>query len=64
MSDTVTIPRSLFELLAVLPQWPTEHPCPACGGTVGHGHSCELATPYWEARFAVQAWQRKNGEQP
>ena len=57
--DTVTIPRSLFDMLAALPQWPAS-PCNACGGTVGHGHKCERAMPYWEARFAVERWQREN----
>lgn len=58
--DTVTIPRPLFDLLAALPQWPSS-PCDACGGTVGHGYRCEAATPYWDARFALEQWQRANG---
>lgn len=57
MTDTVTIPRDLFDLLAALPQWPTEHPCPDCGGRVGHGYDCPAARPYWHARTALDRWR-------
>lgn len=58
-AQTVTIPRDLFDLLAAMPQWPTVHPCPDCHGTAGHFHRCPAATPYWEAKFALDRWQRQ-----